>query len=166
MNTKIAINWFLLGFMSLFLGLGPAGHYADFLGLHDHSSHHHSHANCSHSAYALQADVVEPVGSEPIGSDVDDASQRTCSCDHHDAATDLTDAIVGIQLQAPLVGQTTSGRNSTCQFCKFFEDFHVIVFSWDADFQCVFSAPNRHYVTESVKLLPANPIARGPPTVS
>jgi len=155
MKTKIATNWFLFGFLTLFLGLGPAAHHADFLGLH---SHGHSHSGCSHSHHS---NLAENGGSESDREIVGSASASSCSCDHHESTTETTNEERLVEWQvSPFDGQ------SECQFCKFFEDFQVIIDVWELGSQSILSTPSRRFEAESAKLLSCKPIARGPPIAS
>lgn len=154
MSTKIKFNWLLLGFMGCLLGLGPAAHHVGFLGLHTHGhfcdpSHDHGHAN-------------EGSGETQSGSGQPVEFIVSCSCKHHAETenqqsdgweSDVTQNDIGTETDA-------------CRFCKFFDDFQVVVFCWEFT-PTVY--PTSFFPAEGIRsvILPLVPqIARGPPSIA
>jgi len=135
-------SWFFLGYLVLLLNFGPSLHHAPIFGLHGH--HHHSNS-----------------------SDFD--AHSSCCCQNH---FDQETLIPSLATETPstdlqsLADAFNNARqaNHSCAFCKFFDEYNVVVASFECD---VIESPFSLFLAEhpdsaSAQLVPS--IARGPPT--
>lgn len=156
MSTQIKFNWLLLGFMGCLLGLGPAGHHIGFLGLHPHGhvcdpSHVHRHGHATEGVIDASSEKVKTV----------DAAAN-CSCEDHAAAKDRQlDGVVSDVTQNDIGTETDA-----CRFCKFFDDFQVVIFSWGFAPAVYPSSFFPAESNDSIILSSVPQSARGPPSIA
>ena len=133
-------SWLFLGYLVLLLNFGPSLHHAPIFGLH---GHHHNHSG-------------------------DFGAHSSCCCQNHFHQDTL---IPSLAPEAPSTDLEFSAdafnnarqTNHSCAFCKFFDEYNVVVASFECD---VIESPFSLFVAEhadsvSAQLVPN--IARGPP---
>ena len=136
--------WFFVAYLGLLTNLGPSLHHANFLGFHSHAGGDcchfdgaHTHCTHSHSAHSHHAHS---------------------HCDHtHECHTHRTTE----PSNELMVHAGANGHD--CPFCKFFDQFHVIV---EANESTEFSEIALVDIFEQPSELCSVifiPVARGPP---
>ena len=140
LSSKIT-SWFFLGYLVLLLNFGSSLHHAPIFGLHSHIHHHTIGDSKAHSSCCCDSDFHSDTlipSLAPVGSAFpepsDDASSGFSIADHN------------------------------CAFCKFFDEYNVVVASFECD---LIVSPFSLFLSDlpdgaSAQRVPS--IARGPPT--
>ena len=157
MRRKRLTNWLLLGYLVLFLNLGPAAHRAHFFGLHGHSHEHlHSFSQCQ-SHNGCHGHDFQSTTDDRFCSNLDEGIHKCC---HHSTDLNKHAENSGVNFS------NTCGKDGTCSVCKFFDEFNVSLLTFQ---QSIHATPFLLYrplscqypITRSIAA-----IARGPPIAS
>lgn len=137
LRSKIT-SWFFLGYLVLLLNFGPSVHHAPIFGLHGQHSH-----------------------------SVDSSEAHSCCCCHSHFGSTL---IPSLAEEMPANAESVEGFNNlspaqhSCAFCKFFDEYNVVVASFECDLNV---SPFSLFLSELpdgafAEFVPN--VARGPPT--
>ena len=158
MRHNRVTNWFLLGYLVLFLNLGPAAHRAHFFGLHGHS-HVYFDAQSNHCGHTNHCVHTSECGHSHTCTDSHSFANSNCHPSRCCSGADNQDSGVSVEF---LADDLPDGQ---CTVCKFFDEFNLTVVNLE---QPYVAAPvlfrQSLCCTHSIlKVIAAS--ARGPPII-